>query len=865
MVEPPPSSMIGRRVGRFRIVTSLGAGGIASVWKATDELLQRPVALKILHESFAASSKARRRFVHEAQAISRLDHPGIVTVYDTGDSDGVTYIALTYVEGETVSHRAGKRLMPIEEALRIVTAAAEALEHAHTRGMIHRDVTGRNIMVRKDDRVFVLDFGLVLAAGMSRLTTSETGLGTMAYMSPEAIRGGEIDARTDIYGLGVVLFEALTGAFPFPGDRPESTAFAKLHHRPRPPSDFRSEVPAALDDLVLAALATDPNLRPPDARAMITALRAAGGALAGGPPPRRPISVRPLATAPTEAAVPQPSEGDREPRRRDLPEDRPLYLAILPFEIEPAREVPATVQAIARRLPEALTAALGREWRVHIVPAENGAGVADSNDPRERARQWGANTLLTGSVTHAGERVRVAFSVRDPWRGVQIGGDLIDGSGLQSLDLEDAFIAAARRALGLRETPPATREVRPSDPAASDRYQLALGFLRRYDSDASVDGAIAALEQLSLSESDDPRILAALARAYLSKHELTRERRWEIEAARACERARTLDPGAPEVDLALGNLWLLGGRLDEALAAFERVAAARPVDLDAWIGKGRVAQGAGRGDEAEKCYRRAIELEPSDWRAYNRLGVLLAERGRLEEALDRWREASRWAPDNALLDFNMGSALYHLDRFDEAIEAYRKSLARHPRASVYSSLGTVLFYLGRHQEAAETLERAVAFSPLSPTLWGNLGNAYHHTPGQQAKAREPLERAIALMHDHLERHPREAKSWSSLAGWLTNLDRDQEALEAIRRALEIDPDNVDVMIRAGHVYLKLADRASSLHWLGNAVRRGYGVGELERDPDLASLRNDPEFQSVLKEGRRARPGGVADSQPGGRP
>jgi len=222
--------MIGRTIGRYRIVARLGEGGMGSVWRADDALLSRPVALKFLPETLAASPEARQRFLREARAASQLDHPGIATVYDTGEADGRVYIALQLIEGETLAERLKRTgWLPIAEAVRIARAAAEALAHAHGKGVLHRDVTSGNLMVTAEGRVVVVDFGLALPEGATRLTQSQTVMGTVAYLAPEVAEGKPGDRRSDLYGLGVVLYEMLTGRLPFAGERRE----AVLAHRRR--------------------------------------------------------------------------------------------------------------------------------------------------------------------------------------------------------------------------------------------------------------------------------------------------------------------------------------------------------------------------------------------------------------------------------------------------------------------------------------------------------------------------------------------------------------------------------------------------------------------------------------------------------
>jgi serine/threonine protein kinase len=270
-------AMIGRRLGRFTITAPLGEGGMATVWTATDELLRRTVALKVLREALASQASSRRRFLHEARAASLLDHPGVATVYDFGEADGLVFIAFALIEGETLSACAAREPVPAREAARVVGEAAAAIAHAHARGVIHRDVTGRNVMIARDGRAVVLDFGLALAAGQSRLTSAETALGTVTYMAPEVLAGQPADARSDVYGLGVVLYEALTGAFPFVDQRPEALFFRVQNEEPRPPRELRAGIPPELERVVLKALARDPDARYQDAATLAAELRAIAG------------------------------------------------------------------------------------------------------------------------------------------------------------------------------------------------------------------------------------------------------------------------------------------------------------------------------------------------------------------------------------------------------------------------------------------------------------------------------------------------------------------------------------------------------------------------------------------------------------
>jgi len=266
--------VIGQRIGRFVIEAPLGEGGFATVWRARDTLLGRDVALKLMHEGLLDSSKARQRFLHEGRAAAALGHPGIAAIYDVGEDGGRLYIAMQRVEGETVSALVSPSPLAIEDAVRIAAAAADALGHAHERGVVHRDVTGRNVMVARDGRVVVLDFGLALVTGQTRLTSAAHVLGTMHYLAPEVMRGDEADARTDLFGLGVVLYHALTGTFPHALDEASAIVYATMNMAPVSPRTHRPEVSEALERVVLRAIALEPSARFQTAAELAAALRA---------------------------------------------------------------------------------------------------------------------------------------------------------------------------------------------------------------------------------------------------------------------------------------------------------------------------------------------------------------------------------------------------------------------------------------------------------------------------------------------------------------------------------------------------------------------------------------------------------------
>ena len=834
--------MIGGRVGRYRILAPLGEGGMATVWRARDELLGHEVALKILADALANSTEARRRFRHEGDVGASLDHPGVAAVYESGESDGVTFIAMALVDGETIAERLQRSLIPVPEAQRIAIVAAAALGYAHTRGVVHRDVTSRNIMLATDGRVLVLDFGLALAQGVSRVSTSNSTVGTVAYMSPEVLLGREADPRSDLYGLGVVLYEMLTGRLPFKGDRPETLQFAALHQPIEPPSGLRPELSGALDRVVLRLLARDPQERYQNADAFVaelkTALRPGGAA---GPAGVTPVGAA-VVNAPARSLVADLLASGKGP----------LYMAIMPFDRRAVtRDAAPDAERLAAGLYDTLAASTAHLQRIHVV-TDAGTRLA-GEDERAFSRRIGAQLLLTGSLRAAGSHVRIAWRLLDPELGTQIAGGTLRGAATDLFDLEDQLVADVRRALGIAADG-LSHEWRPSatDPAAHERYVQALHYLQRFDHEASVDGAIGILERLTAAAPDDAPLHAALGRAYLAKHGLTRQHAWEGRAASAVEHGLRVAPESPDVLVALGEMHLAASRLDDALVEFQRALAMRPQWLDAQLGIAKAHDASGRSADAEAACRDAIGMRPEDWRGYHHLGLVLFRRGEYARAVEPWRRVLQLTPDNARAASNLGSALLHMDRHGDAIAAYQHSIEIQPSAWGYTNLGTALFYERRYDEATQAFEKAVALTPSDPLMWGNLGDARRLGGAPPEESREALERAVGLMKEGLQRSPGDAHGWSRLSAWLTGLGRGREAVEAVQRAYRLAPGDASVLASAGHTHYLTGDAESALRYFETALRQGYGVEALERSPDLEPFKSDPRFQRVLQSHRASR-------------
>jgi eukaryotic-like serine/threonine-protein kinase len=335
--------MIGRLInGRYRLIAPLGEGGMATIWRAVDEQLDREVAVKLLREQFGNDAGFAARFRQEARAAGSLSHPNIVPVYDYGtDAEGAQFIVMQLVEGDTLASLLRERgHLDTDDAVRVALGVASALEAAHRRGLVHRDVKPGNILITDDGDVKVTDFGIARAVAEASMTVTGTTLGSVHYFSPEQARGDEVTGASDVYALGIVLYEMLTGRRPFEGDSAAGVALKRLNEDPPPPESFRP-VPSGLSAIVMRALQREPADRFPDAGSFAEALRlwqrdpaAAATALAGMPAAGGDEGPEPVAAPP-----PSGEPTVYVPPRVTMPSDRAASAGR-----PPGRRPPATTR-----------------------------------------------------------------------------------------------------------------------------------------------------------------------------------------------------------------------------------------------------------------------------------------------------------------------------------------------------------------------------------------------------------------------------------------------------------------------------------------------------------------------------------------
>src|SRR5689334_11140712 len=593
---PGSDAMIGTTISHYRILEKLGEGGMGVVYKAQDTRLERLVALKFLPPDVSDVPDAKQRFITEARAASALNHPNVATVYDIGEADSRSFIAMELVEGETLKSRLKAGRLSIEDVKAMGLQIAEGLQAAHSKGIVHRDIKPDNLLLTRNGRIKIMDFGVAKLGSGLGMTRTGTTVGTLAYVSPEQLVAEDVDSRSDLWSFGVVLYEMLAGELPFRRGGEAAVIYEILNRDPTPLEVHRPDVPPTLRSVVSNLLQKDPAMRPGSAADVIARLRGTGVPSAASAPAKT-IAVLYFENLSSEKESDYFCAGITEDIITDLSKVRDL------------RVVP----------------------RTDVLPFRN-----KEVNTRQVADALRVNYILEGSVRKAGSRIRITAQLINARDGFQLWADRFDGLVDDIFDLQNEASRKIVDALkvSLTEAEKESLAKKPTgDLRAYDFYMRGREYLNRRGR-RNTEAAIRMFENALSIDADFAAAFSALGEACASMYEWYDGRpHWLARAIEMNQEALARDPASVDVQFGVAMVYCHQGRLADANRTLLAVLEANPQYVPAYMRLGILAERSGGGDlqSALTWFRRAAELRPHDddpWRylagVHRKLGQVAA-------------------------------------------------------------------------------------------------------------------------------------------------------------------------------------------------------------------------------------------------
>ncbi len=849
---------------------------MGEVYQAEDTKLKRTVALKRMAPHLRADEYYRQRFLKEAERASSLTHQHIAGIYDVLEEDGEIFVVMEYVEGELLRQRLGKPL-PVDEFLPMAVQCGEALAAAHEKGIVHRDIKPENIMLNSSGEVKILDFGL--AKRLPRpddVTVSEAigstipGLsGTPGYMAPEVLLERESDERADIFSLGVVFYEAMTGQHPFRAESFLATSNRILREVPTQVSRLAPNLPGELDHIVAKMLAKDPAERYATARELVRDLRALErgeaipamqtrrGAFARIRPWLRRLPVlarsRVAAVALVLALVLVVAAVVLQRPLRDrlglTPLPQKKNLVVLRFETAGGG---SENQAYSDGLTEALTAKLIRLTATHALQVTPASDVRARHmvTPDEARKETGANLVLVGTLHREGDAVRVNFALVDTNTQRQLRTRAVTSSASDPFALEQRAVASVLDTLEIKLQPQdrsALAGPRNTQPAAYDAYLHGRGYFQDFYKLENIDSAIAAFQRALKLDPDYAPALAGLGEAYWKKYNFhTREARWVEASRQACEQAVKLDGKLAAGHMCLGAVYAGTGAFEKAVEELNQALGIEPTNDRAYRDLGNAQEQLRQLDAAEQTYRRAIKLRPHYWGGYTWLGGFYWNQARYPEAAEQFWQVVSLTPDNYRGYYSLGGIYLAQGRYPEAIAMLERSVALRPSAEAHSNLGTAYFSLQRYQDAARAYEKAVKLAPADYRMWGNLADAYYWAPEMRDQAPGAYRKAISVGGESLKVNPRSHYLLGNMAYYHAMLNERGPALAYLQQALKLAPGDPNLRFKAALVYNQLGETGRALEWLVQALTAGLSPAIVRDTPNLKNLLGTSRMQELVR-------------------
>jgi serine/threonine protein kinase/tetratricopeptide (TPR) repeat protein len=656
--EPKPEDcgpLIGQTVSHYRILDKLGEGGMGVVYEAEDIKLKRTVALKFLPPELTGDPQAKARFTREAQAAAALDHPHICPVYEIGEAEGTTFIAMPRVRGRSLKDRIAAGPLTLEEALDIAEEVAEGLKEAHGRGIVHRDIKPANIMLTDKGQAIIMDFGLAKLTGIADVTKSLAVTGTPAYMSPEQAKGETVDQRTDIWSFGATLYEMLSGEKPFGRKSDQALIYSLLHEVPESLIRVRPEIPVLLDRLVQKALEKDKLFRYQTVAEVLVDLKAVRSSGQSAPPPERSIIVLPFENISADPEQDYFCDGMTEELISDL------------SKIHALRVISRTSSMMFKGTKKDLPAIVGE---VHV------------------------RYVLEGSVRKAGNNLRITAQLIDAAADAHLWAEKYRGTLDDIFDIQEKVSHSIVDALKLKLTPDEAGRLaeRPiPSPLAYEFYLKARGEILKW-TEVGLDNALRYLRNGLEIVGENAVLYAGMGYVFFQYFNLGLKEQGYCrkQAEDYVQKAFALDPECPNASFVRAVL-VAWNQPIEGIRSFKRVLDKNPNDFDALFVFSCLLGTLGRMRDVMPLEKRTIQIDPLNPAAHFHSGFNRLWEGNYPLALEVLGRLHRTFPADLLTKWSYGLSLAHMGRTGEAGLIFDEIVREQP-GTLFACMGRAFKY-----------------------------------------------------------------------------------------------------------------------------------------------------------------------------
>ncbi len=827
----------GTMISHYKIIEKIGAGGMGEVYLAEDTELNRKVALKFLPPHLCQEEDCRKRFKREAQAVARLNHPNIVTIYEVGDYNGRPYFAMEHVEGRALKEVIKDDELSISKIVEIAIGICEGLGKAHQAGIIHRDIKPSNIVIDADGRPRLLDFGLAAIQGSEKLTMAGSTLGTIGYMSPDQIEGMDIDQRSDLFSFGVILYEMVAGRPPFRGDSEAAVNHALLNSDPEPLARFKANVSAELDRIIQKALRKDINSRYQSAVDLLADLKH------------------------HQSKSKVSSQFSKELK----------MLVVLPFD----NLGPPDEEYFADGMTEEITSRLAAVRKLGVISRTSAMKYKKKRmSIREIASDLGVDYVLEGTVrwnrkSPGDSRVRITPQLIRVSDDTHLWSERYDRVLDDIFDVQSEIAERVIEQLNIALLEPERRIVEAKPTSNLDAYQAYLrGLEYAGRPDYAEDDfrlAVQMFERAVELDGDFALAFADLSRVHsaLFFHGYDRTDDRILRAKKAIEQAYKLQPALPDVHLALGyyHHWCHQD-YEKALKEFAIAERDLPNDTRILAVVAAIIKRQGRIDETVDNYKKAFELSPRDASVAHEIGCAYMIMRKYREADNYYDRSISIAPDQTLV-YICKAWNYWLHNGD--IQGGRATLEAMPRridrklkrpAAILFELYRLELFSRNYNEALRVLDEGDAVFDEGQWYYITKDQLAAHTyrlMNDANRSRELYESALGLLQIEMEKRPDDDRVYSSLGIAYAGLGQKDKAITSSKKAVEIIPVSKNAVIGP----FRVEDQAFSYTLIGEydkaleciecllEIPSWFSIHLLRIDPRWDSLRDHPRYQAIM--------------------